>query len=53
MPKQSIRYHWSHESQHTPGVFQRTAFLHILQGNFGGPGLISISQEFLARIVDR
>ena len=36
-----------------PGVVQRTAFLHMLHGNLGGPGLVATSQALLTSIADR
>ena len=45
--------HWSHVWQHTPGVVQRTAFLHMLRGNLGDPGLVATSQALLTSTVYR
>ena len=53
MPMHALWNHWSHVSQHTPGVVKRTAFLHMLHGNLGGPGWVATSQALLTSIADR
>ena len=52
---QSLWYQVSHESQHTPAVFQVTALLQEPQGYLGvlGPGFDSGAYEFANNMTQR